>query len=409
MLPQSSSQALNPIWHLTIPQALNLSCKRPLNMTKNSHISLSHPTMPTFLFAFISLALTAKSPSFTVPHSQVFTHIQTLSKGVSLALKCDLTNAVVFIGTNSGKYTKLKRIATIGDRVYDLTAPGFFDFGNENGTVTITATAKESIWIIASYVGPAPTLCSQIRAAIGDLTLTSNETKSDICFFRTSPRVDVAVSGSLGTSGQLHVRRRSEHKAVKLIGKSESKEAKIDALIVKTQSGEGAEALNLRLLFSESKTAYRFGPVGQEHFFGIHGYDKVTVPKEAARVKSKKATGGFLPHWWKGGRGIWFLVDLLGLFDIATLAYDVFRMLTQPAAKPGLFARIFQPAKGEMNQQIRQITLAASGAAILFACLAPWFTMRIVGLGHSVWLLVKACVVAGFMGVIGAALGQRQR
>jgi hypothetical protein len=135
------------------------------------------------------------------------------------------------------------------------------------GTVTVTATAKETVWIIAAYIGAAPSLSSAVRAAIGDLALTANETRGGVCVIHTSPRIDVSLTGSIGTGGQVHVRRGSKHKAVK----SGSKEAKIDALIAKGPAADGAEALNLRLRFSQNKRAYLFYPVEQDHVFGTYG------------------------------------------------------------------------------------------------------------------------------------------
>jgi hypothetical protein len=136
--------------------------------------------------------------------------------------------------------------------------------------------------------------------------------------------------------------------------------------------------------------------VEQDYVFGIDGQGTVMAH-------------GLLPGWWRGGHGVWLLVDLLGLFNTGRLAYAVYCLAVRPEAKPGLFTRLFHPETEEMARQIKQITLAAGVAALVFVLTAPWFTMRVTGLRNAIWLLPEALMVAGVLGTFGAYFGYKPR
>jgi hypothetical protein len=70
--------------------------------------------MYAIFVAFVRNGAAARAPPFTLPRAQLCADTRTLRKRASLSIECDHPNAVVFIGTNSGKYSKLKRIVTIG-------------------------------------------------------------------------------------------------------------------------------------------------------------------------------------------------------------------------------------------------------------------------------------------------------
>jgi hypothetical protein len=85
----------------------------------------------------------------------------------------------------------------------------------------------------------------------------------------------------------------------------------------------------------------------------------------------------------------------------------VYCLAAQPEEKPGLFIWLFHPETKEMERQIKQITFAAGVAALVFVPIAPWFTMRVAGLGHAIWL--DALMVAGALCAFGICFGYNRR